>query len=69
MTIDVSKISGTPEEVEQAFGLNAKTLGLWRHQGKGPRYCKVGRKVLYKFVDVEEFLDRNKVQTKDSIGL
>jgi len=36
----------------------AETLRYWRHIGKGPRSFKVGRRVLYKRADVQEWFDR-----------
>lgn len=35
----------TTEEVEQAYGIAAKTLANWRSQGRGPAYHKLGGKV------------------------
>lgn len=34
------------------------TLANWRVQGKGPRYMKIGKKVLYPVVEVEAFEQR-----------
>lgn len=66
--INIRKIAGTPKEVEKAFGLDAGTLANLRADCKGPRYRKVGRKVIYIFKDVQEWLDQYVVQTRDSIG-
>lgn len=47
-----------PEElvssVETARLLNLKeqTLGAWRCQGRGPKFCKVGRAVFYRRSDI-----------------
>lgn len=35
------------------------TLANWRSHGKGPRYVKVGRKVLYPLDAVEQFEREN----------
>jgi hypothetical protein len=32
------------------------TLAYWRHRGEGPPYAKVGRRVLYRRLDVEAWL-------------
>lgn len=61
------KIAGTPKEVEKAFGLDAGTLANLRTECKGPRYRKVGRKIIYIFKDVQEWLDQYVIQTRDSI--
>ena len=34
----------------------ASTLAYWRHRGEGPRYAKVGKRVLYRREDVEVWL-------------
>ena len=37
----------TPEETAQRLRTTVGTLANWRVQGKGPKFIKVGRKVLY----------------------
>lgn len=61
------KIAGTPIEVEKAFGLDAGTLANLRSDCKGPKYRKVGRKIIYMFKDVQDWLDQYIVQTRDTI--
>jgi predicted DNA-binding transcriptional regulator AlpA len=34
----------------------AETIRYWRHIGKGPRWFKVGRRVLYRRSDVDAWL-------------
>jgi hypothetical protein len=68
LEVKIAKIAGSPDEVEKAFGLNTGTLANLRHQCKGPRYRKVGNKVLYVFSDVQEWLNQFVVQTSESIG-
>jgi predicted DNA-binding transcriptional regulator AlpA len=48
------------------IGLTAPTLRRWRHEGRGPRYCKVGSSVRYKVADLEEFISKRIVETRDS---
>jgi predicted DNA-binding transcriptional regulator AlpA len=67
MDVNLNKISGTPDEVEKSFGLDAQTLANWRCQSKGPKYRKIGRRVIYVFADVQEWLDRFIIQTTESI--
>lgn len=38
-------------------GLPAATLRYWRHTGEGPVSFKLGRRVLYRKVDVDAWLD------------
>lgn len=37
--------------------ISTAQLELWRSQGGGPRFVKMGRKVLYRVGDLREFLD------------
>jgi hypothetical protein len=43
------------------------TLANWRMQGRGPRFYRVGRKIVYKPEDIEAFLFQNPVHTIDSV--
>jgi hypothetical protein len=38
------------------------TLANWRCKGIGPRYLKVGAKVLYRLSDIDRWLDANAVE-------
>ena len=44
---DVSELTGIPEA----------TLRFWRHVGTGPRSAKLGRRVVYREIDVIEWVD------------
>jgi Helix-turn-helix domain len=47
----------TPEEVAAFLGdIPKHTLEVWRSQGKGPRWRKVGRHVRYAWPDVDDWL-------------
>ena len=35
--------------------ISPRTLEQWRWQGKGPRYLKIGGRILYPLVEVESF--------------
>lgn len=41
------------------------TLSTWRYLGKGPRYYKVGRRVVYRRSDLDAWLEAHAV-TPDS---
>lgn len=43
---------------EAAVYLNVKpaTLEQWRWNGRGPRYCKIGRSCRYRIADLDAFL-------------
>jgi len=35
--------------------ISPRTLEQWRWQGKGPKYLKIGGRVVYRLQDVEQF--------------
>lgn len=51
-------------EVAEITGLAVQTLRNWRHQRKGPIFCKIGRSVRYTTESVEQFMEQNKVHTE-----
>jgi len=64
-----NKVSGTPKEVSKAFGIPEKSLSQMRWLGKGPRYHKPSRRVLYLFKDVEDWIKQYAVHTRDSMDI
>lgn len=56
-------------EVHRLTGLGLSTLRNYRPLRKGPPYVKVGRAVLYERSDVFAWLNAQKIQTKDSMGM
>jgi len=56
----------TPEVMNEhlaadLLGLSVQTLRNWRHLRKGPAYIKLSRRVLYRRCDLDECLDRHRV--------
>jgi hypothetical protein len=39
----------------ERWRVSTRTLEQWRWQGKGPRYLKIGGRVVYRLEDVEAF--------------
>ncbi len=39
----------------ERWGIKPMTLSQWRWNGRGPKFMKIGRKVLYRLQDVETF--------------
>ena len=56
---EVNPLYMTTREVAAFLGLSAGTLCVWRSQGKGPNYYKVGNAVRYKIEDVEAWKNEN----------
>jgi hypothetical protein len=42
-------------ELADRWGLSPRTLENWRWRGEGPPFVKIGRKVVYRLVDVEAY--------------
>lgn len=38
------------------------TMALWRHEGRGPRYTKLGGYILYRGQDLNDFLDAHTIE-------
>lgn len=53
----------TPDPIAEKLGITVQALALMRHEGSGPTYIKVGRRVRYRMSDVEAWLDANTVTT------
>jgi hypothetical protein len=45
----------TQEELAERWRISPRTLEQWRWLGKGPRYLKIGARVLYDDEDVAVF--------------
>lgn len=50
---------GTPGEVAEYLHTTEGRLAQMRYLGTGPKYVKVGRRVLYRWTDIEEYLHAN----------
>jgi predicted DNA-binding transcriptional regulator AlpA len=46
----------TTAEAARFLGLSESTLAKMRLNGNGPIYCKLGRRVVYRPVDLDEWL-------------
>ncbi|WP_045297502.1 helix-turn-helix transcriptional regulator [Microbacterium trichothecenolyticum] len=47
----------SPEQVVALLpGVTKGTLAMWRYEHKGPKYFKLGRKVVYALDELEEWL-------------
>lgn len=48
----------TVREASEIAHTSPATLRYWRHAGSGPRSFKIGRRVMYKRADVEQWLQQ-----------
>ena len=47
----------TNEEAAAIIRVKPSTLIAWRHQGRGPKYLKIGRSCFYRESDIRDWLD------------
>jgi predicted DNA-binding transcriptional regulator AlpA len=60
-----------PNQLASHWGVSANTLRKWRWEGKGPRFVKLGRKVVYRRTDIDAFANaqlRNSTSDTGSIA-
>lgn len=60
-----NKKSLTPDEAAELFGYKATTLRNWRHQGRGPKFIRDGRLIIYRPKDIEQYQEMRCVRTRD----
>lgn len=50
-----SKTRFTQKELARRWTLSHRTLERWRYTGEGPKFIKLGGRVIYRLEDVEAF--------------
>lgn len=53
------KVYYTPSELAELWNVSENTLRKWRWEGKGPRFVKLGAKVVYRHTDIEAYSEQN----------
>ena len=43
------------KDLAERWHISPRTLEQWRWQGQGPRYLKIGGRVVYRLSDIEAF--------------
>lgn len=56
----------TTEEAAAYLRLQPGTLEVWRCRGRGPKYQKIGRRVIYDQTDLDDYASANTVLTADT---
>jgi|YNPMSStandDraft_1061717.scaffolds.fasta_scaffold52421_3 excisionase family DNA binding protein len=54
----------TVREAAARLRISKPTLDRWRFEGRGPRYVRLGTRVLYPRTAIEEFLEANSIATR-----
>jgi hypothetical protein len=55
----------TPAQVAKYLHTTVNSLAQMRYLGSGPKFTKVGHRVLYRWTDVLEWLQHNTIQRTD----
>ena len=55
--------SYTISDTELSIIGNREKLAQWRHKGIGPAYYRLGRKIVYRGIDLNEWAEANRVET------
>ena len=62
-----SKPKLNTHEAAAFLGLQPNTLEVWRTKHRGPRYAKIGSRVLYDPDDLEDFFTSRTVHTREAV--
>lgn len=54
-------------EAATFLGVKPNTLEVWRCQKRGPKYSKIGRRVLYDIDDLEHYFSACSVYTRETV--
>ncbi len=61
-----SKQKLNTQEAADYLGLQPNTLEIWRCRHKGPRYSKLGSRVVYDLSDLDAFFASKSIETMES---
>ena len=53
------------DQLARRWNLSSRSLERWRWRGVGPKFCKLGGSVRYRFEDIQEY-EREHARTKSS---
>ena len=69
VTVKESKMQNVNEkEAAKMLQVSPRTLQMWRQQGRGPSYVKLGAKVAYPIACLQEWLAGRVVLTDDALA-
>lgn len=54
------------EEAAEVLGVKPNTLEIWRCKHKGPRYAKIGTRVIYDKADLDEYFEAHRIETLET---
>src|SRR5690349_7999325 len=53
----------TTKDAARLLGRSERVLEGWRLTGRGPAYCRIGKRIAYKIDDLRAFIDAHRVVT------
>lgn len=56
----------TEAQAAQFLGVSQRTLQDWRTNARGPAFYKLSKRVVYDETDLQAYLARNRVETKEA---
>jgi len=62
MTTTTATATLTTRHAAEYLGVACVTLTVWRSQGRGPRYLRLGRLVRYRISDLDEWLQEQIIE-------
>jgi hypothetical protein len=65
MEIPADIDTALPSQVAPVLNTTEAGLAQMRYRGTGPKFCKVGKKVLYRWSDIRAYLNANTLQRTD----
>ena len=67
-TLEDRTTTVSPGEAAERLGVTLPTLANWRWKGEGPPFCRVGRRVRYRLVDLAVWLDEQTRRSTSEVG-
>jgi hypothetical protein len=62
----MSEIQMNTEQAAKYLGFKKGTLNIWRYQGRGPKYIRMGGRIFYFKSDLDWYRNNRRVATKDT---
>ncbi len=53
----------TRREISEEYPISYSTLAHMAMEGKGPPYSRIGKKAIYKVMEVERWIERHRINT------
>jgi len=57
----------TERQAAEVLGWSKATMRLYRRKGRGPTFYKIGRRVLYRPADLDDFVETRRVEQLNKI--